>query len=246
MRHFERVATSVFAGLALLMPTTSNAIESSDPARLHDEVSSPAASAAVVSSYQRVLIDPLDVEYTTKFLTDHHRRNHRIEGRDLARIRRHYLEVVTAKLMAEYPIASKPGPGVLRIDSVLLDPVLDKRDWLVPTRFVIRGVPRVELISLLRDSRTNEVVDFVGLVIRPHANRLMKDSPGFYWHFMRRIFDQIATRIRWSLDDGAYPTTSQTTPSQGIGSQAITSRTTGSQAKTPDLTVGSLRSGSHE
>jgi hypothetical protein len=226
VRHFERVATSIFVGLAILIPTTSTAFESSDPATLHDEVSLPPASSPLTNSYQRVLIDPLDVEYTAKFLSDDDRRDYRIEGKDLERIRRHYVEVVTAKLMAEYPIASKPGPGVLRIDSVLLDPVLDKRDWLVPTRFVVRGAPRVELIALLRDSRTNEVVDFVGLVIRPHANRLMKDSPGFYWHFMRRIFDQIATRVRWSLEDGT--------------------NTTDPRAAMPDLMLGSLHSGTNE
>ena len=101
-----------------------------------------------------------------------------------------------------FSVWPEPGPRVLRMDAFLIDHVLDKRDWLVPTRTVFRSAPRVRLIVFLRDSQSDELVDSVGLTLAPHGSRLMKDSPGFFWHYMRIVFDRIATRVRWALEDG--------------------------------------------
>ena len=150
-----------------------------------------------------MLVAPLAIGYTRGFLSNDELREFRIEGADLERIRRHYLEMVTAGLASAYPIASEPGPAVVRVDAILIDHVLDKRDWLSPTRLVFRGAPGVRLVAFLRDSQTGELVGRVGFDLQPRANRLMKESPGFYWHFMRRVFDRIATRLRWTLEDNA-------------------------------------------
>jgi len=33
----------------------------------------------------------------------------------------------------------------------------------------------------------------------------MKSSSGFYWEFMQKVFDRLATRVRWSLEDQNVP-----------------------------------------
>jgi hypothetical protein len=162
----------------------------------------PAVESAI-DARQQVIVHPLLVRYTPEFLAHTGRRKHQIKGRDLERIRRYYEEVVTAKLASEFSIASRPGPRVVRVDAVLVDHEIDKRDWLVPTRIAFRGAPRVQLVAYLRDSQTGEILDRVGMTLRPDPNRLMKESPGFYWHYMRRVFDRIGTRVRWALEDGA-------------------------------------------
>ena len=167
--------------------------------------SPPVGSGPTQRGYSRVLIDPLVVGFTKGFLASDKMREHRIRGADVERIQRHYREVVTSELASAYPISLEPGPRVMRLDAFLIDHVLDKRDWLVPTRIVFRSAPRVRLVVFLRDSQSDELVDTVGLTLRPYGDRLMKDSPGFYWHYMRRVFDRIATRVRWALEDGAAP-----------------------------------------
>jgi hypothetical protein len=201
-RGFEYVCLSASVAIALVTTTKSLALDHEIPAAAV-EIASPRIESAGLSGYARVLIHPLSVQYTTEFQSKAALRDHRVEGRDLEEIRRHYREMVTAKLDDAYPIASKPGPRVLRLEAVLLDHVLDKREWLVPTRILFRGAPKVQLIVFLRDSQTGAIIGRVGLDLRPHADRLMKESPGFYWHFMRRVFDRIATRVRWALEDSA-------------------------------------------
>jgi hypothetical protein len=148
------------------------------------------------------VISSLEVGFTKEFLASGDQREHRIRGADVKRMQQHYQEVVSSKLATDYTISEAPGPGVVRLDAFLIDHVLDKRDWLA-TESSFRSAPRVRVVVFLRDSRSDELVDTVGLTLGPRSSRLMKDSPGFYWHYMRRVFDRIATRVRWALENQA-------------------------------------------
>ena len=194
-RGFGRISAIALLAIALLAPTMSLAFPYGSVAR-QPEGLSPGTGQ---SGYAQLLIDPLVVGYTREFLATHEMRDHRIGGQDLERIRRHYQEIVAVKLAEAYPIASLPGPGVIRVEAVLIDHVLDKRGWLA-TSVTFQSAPRIKLVAILRDSETGRLVDTVGLLLRPRANRLMKDSPGFYWDYMRKAFDRIATRIHWRLE----------------------------------------------
>ena len=197
VRRLEQIAVIALLTLGLATPAVPQAIESD----ARSGVDSTSVTESEASADPHVIVHPLLVRYTPEFLAHKRQRKHQIHGRDLERIRRHYHEVVTAKLASAFSIASAPGPRVVRVDAVLIDHELDKRDWLVPTRIAFRGAPRVQLVAYLRDSRTGEILDRVGMTLRPDPNRLMKASPGFYWHYMRRVFDRIATRVRWALED---------------------------------------------
>jgi len=154
-----------------------------------------------VRGYSSVLIGSLLVGFTEGFLANRDRRERRVQGADLERMERTYREVVGSKLAEEYAISEVPGPCVLRADALLIDHVLDKRDWLSPLQTSFHSAPRVRLVVFLRDSQSNQVIDTVGLTLAPHGDRLMKDSPGYYWHYMRLVFDRVATRVRWALED---------------------------------------------
>jgi len=151
--------------------------------------------------YSSVLIGPLLVGFTEGFLADREQRERRVQAADLERLERTYREAVGSKLAPEYAISEVPGPGVVRADALLIDHVLDKRDWLAPAQTTFRSAPDVRLVVFLRDSRSNELIDTVGLALPPRSSRLMKDSPGSYWHYMGLVFDRIATRVRWALED---------------------------------------------
>jgi hypothetical protein len=199
IRRFKQIGVIALLAVGLGAPAVSQEVDSN--AGSAADPTPPTESEA--GTHPQVIVHPLLVRYTPEFLAHKRRRKHQIQGQDLERIRRHYREVVSAKLASTFSIASKPGPRVVRVDAVLLDHELDKRDWLVPTRIAFRGAPRIQLVAYLRDSQTGEILDRVGMTLRPDPNRLMKASPGFYWHYMRRVFDRIATRVRWALEDGA-------------------------------------------
>jgi hypothetical protein len=143
----------------------------------------------------------LAVGFTKGFLASGDQRERRIRGADVERMQRHYREVVGSNLALDYAISEAPGLGVVRADAFLIDHVLDKRDWLAPAKTSLRSAPEVRVVVFLRDSRSNELVDTVGLTLHPRGSRLMNDSPGSYWHYMRLVFDRIATRMRWALED---------------------------------------------
>jgi hypothetical protein len=153
--------------------------------------------------YTSVLIGPLLVGFTEGFLADRDQHARRVQGADLERMERIYQEAVGRNLGPEYAIAQVPGPAAMRADAILIDHVLDKSDWLSPLQTTFRSAPEVRLVVFLRDSQSDELVDTVGLTLPPRGDRLMRDGPGDYWHYMRLVFDRIATRVRWSLEDGA-------------------------------------------
>ena len=100
-----------------------------------------------------------------------------------------------------WTIVKEAGPRVVRVDAVLVDLQIDKRGWLLPARETLRTAPRAQLVAYVRDSRTGEILGRVGIALRPQPNRLMQDSPGAYWRYMRRVFGRIGTRVRWAIED---------------------------------------------
>jgi hypothetical protein len=160
-------------------------------------------STAFEAGLPRVVVHPLLVTYTEEFLAHERKRRQRIQGGDLERIQRHYREVVTAQLAEQLSIVKEAGPRVVRVDAVLVDLQLDKRGWLLPAREAFRTAPRAQLVAYVRDSRTGEILGRVGIALRPQPNRLMRDSPGAYWRYMRRVFGRIGTRVRWAIADAA-------------------------------------------
>ena len=150
--------------------------------------------------YSSVLIGSLWVGFTEGFLANRDQREHRVQGADLERMVRTYREAVGSNLAPGYAISEVPGRGVVRADALLIDHVLDKHDWLAPSKTSFRSAPDIRLVVFLRDSRSNRLLDTVGLTLPPRSSRLMVDSPGGYWHYMRLVFDRIATRVRWALE----------------------------------------------
>ena len=188
--------------ILIVAPGISPASDETPSSPYRDAVPGYPVSPRGTRDYSSVLIGSLWVGFTEGFLSNRDQREHRVQGADLERMERTYREAVGSNLAAEYAISEVPGPGVLRADALLIDHVLDKRDWLA-VKTVFRSVPDVRLVVFLRDSRSNRVVDIVGLTLPPRSSRLMKDTPGFYWHYMRLVFDRVATRVRWALDDAA-------------------------------------------
>ncbi len=196
---YKRIGVIALLAVGLATPAASQVVASAE----RSGADPTPATESKAGARPQVIVHPLLVRYTPEFLAHKKKRKHQIEGRDLETIRRHYQEIVTAKLASGFSIASKPGPRVVRVDAVLVDHELDKREWLVPTRIAFRGAPGVQLVAYLRDSQTGEIFDRVGMTLRRDPDRLMKVSPGFYWHYMRRVFDRIATRVHWALENGA-------------------------------------------
>jgi hypothetical protein len=167
-----------------------------------DSVPGDSASRRDARAYSSVLIGPLLLGFTEEFLANRDRHGRRVRGGDLERMERAYREAFGSNLATEYAISQVPGPGVVRADALLIDHVLDKRDWLAPGLTTFGSAPEVRMVVFLRDSRSDELVDTVGLTLPPRSGRLMKGGPGDYWNYMRLVFDRIATRVRWALEDG--------------------------------------------
>ena len=90
---------------------------------------------------------------------------------------------------------------------MLVDPVLDKSWWLKPGKSIYRGEVSHSLVVVLRDSETGSVLHRVKLPLRV-GTLGFEDSPINYWGYMRLIFDRIASRVRWALDDAPGSTNS--------------------------------------
>jgi len=205
IRDLRRILQSVpiAVGAALIIaPGISPASDETASSQDGHAVADLSVSPRAATGYSSVQIGPLLVGYTERFLADRDHSARRVREADLERMERSYREAVGSKLAPEYAISQVPGPGVVRADALLIDHVLDKRDWLAPGMTSFRSAPDVRLVVFLRDSRSNELVDVVGMTLPPRAGRLMVNSPGSYWHYMRLVFDRIATRVRWALEDG--------------------------------------------
>ncbi len=151
--------------------------------------------------FRRILVHPLDVAYTPK--SGRVRHTHypsELRPEDLERARRYFQRAFEKKMARSYPVTTDPGPDVLRVDAVLVDAAPDKSWWLRPGAVVLRGEAGVTLVVVLRDSETGAVLHRVNLPLRV-GSLGFEDSATNYWGYLRLIFDRVATRVRWALDD---------------------------------------------
>ena len=186
--------------ILIIAPGISPASDETPSSPYRDAVPGDPVSPRGARDYSSVLIGSLWVGFTEGFLANRDQRERRVQGADLERMVRTYREAVGSNLAPGYAISEVPGRGVVRADALLIDHVLDKHDWLAPSKTSFRAAPDIRLVVFLRDSRSNRLLDTVGLTLRPRSSRLMVDSPGGYWHYMRLVFDRIATRVRWALE----------------------------------------------
>lgn len=154
--------------------------------------------------YQRVLVSPLRVVYSNDPDTGQ-RHDREIAPEDLLRFQRHYREAVEKQLGKAYPIVTEPGADVLRIETVLIDPVVDKSAWNAAAKTVYSELQTVRLIVVLRDSRTDDVLHRVELPARLGTSRWSEQNAVTYWGQVRLVFSQLATRVQWTLEGVDQP-----------------------------------------
>ena len=207
----HRPALIALATISIIAPGISRASDETPPTphrdaargRIHrDAIPGYPESPRGTDTYSGIMVGPLLAGFTEKFLADRDQYERRIQGTaDLERMEQIYHEAIVSKLTPEYEISEVPGRDVLRADGLLIDHVLDKSDWLSPLGTTFRAAPDVQVVVFLRNSRTDELVDTVGVTLPRRTNRLMREGPGSYWHYMRLVFDRVATRVRWALED---------------------------------------------
>jgi hypothetical protein len=201
------VIFSILFGVSLVLPGSSGAEETrqaSDwiPQEPGDTVRSGGYDSDTDwSRFRRIMVHPIDVAYTTKFKQAHpDDPPSELSAEDLDRVRNYFQRAFEKQVARNYPITTDPSPDVLRVDAVLVDPVLDKSWWLRPGDSIYRGETRVSLVVVLRDSETGAVLHQVKLPLRI-GSLGFEDSALNYWGYIRLVFDRVAMRVRWTLDD---------------------------------------------
>jgi hypothetical protein len=205
--HSGAVIFSIMFGVSLLLPSSIGA-EQTRPAPDRD----PRESGETLRSggyelqtdwsrFRRIMVHPIDIAYTTDFKNARHKdQPSEISSEDLERVRRYFQRAFQKRLGRDYPITTDRGPDVLRVDAVLVNPVLDKSWWLQPGKSIYRGESGVSLVVVLRDSESGTPLHRVNLPLRV-GSLGFEDSALNYWSYIRLIFDRIAARVVWALDD---------------------------------------------
>ena len=213
-RDSRVVIVSILFGISLMLPSSIGAEETQQASDWIPREPGHAVRSGGYevhtdwSRFRRILVHPLNVAYTTEFKNAHHiDRRSKLNPKDLERARRYFQRAFHKKLASNYPIATDPSPDVLRVDAVLVNPVLDKSWWLQPGKFILRGETSVNLVVVLRDSETGAPLHRVNLPLRV-GSLGFEDSPVNYWGYLRLVFDRVATRVRWALDDAPSSTNS--------------------------------------
>jgi hypothetical protein len=159
--------------------------------------------------YQRILLSPLRVAYSSDpDRGNRHDPRREIAPEDLARFQRYYREALEKGMEESHPIATEPSADVLRIDTVLIDPVVDKSAWNAPARNVYSELQTIRLVVVLRDSRTDRLLQRVRLPVRMGTSRFSEQNAVTYWAQVRLVFAQLATRVQWALEDAEPPASS--------------------------------------
>ena len=209
------VIVSILFGVSLMLPGSIGAKEdrpASDgaPGGLSYAVRSGGyAPQTDWSRFDRIMVHPINIAYTREFLNarpDDYESEFRTK--DLARARRYFNRSFQNKLGRVYPIVADESPDVLRVDAVLVNPVLDKSWWLLPGKSIYRGATGVSLVVVLRDSETGAALHRVKLPLRV-GSLGFEDSALNYWGYLRLVFDRVASRVRWALDDAPRSVNSQ-------------------------------------
>jgi hypothetical protein len=206
LANSRAIVLLVSFALLMLLPASPEAEERGVPSGSNgDELGSTRSSSKAVphtdwSRFRRILIHPLEVAHTTNFElgAPHHRS---VFGPEEIERARRYFRWAFERLVAEhYPIVTRPGLDVLRVEAVLVDPVLDRGDWLQPGRSTWRRITKtVSLAVVLRDSENGALLHQIEL--GPLTDRLaVEEGPVQFWGGVRRVFDRAAMQVRWTLE----------------------------------------------
>jgi hypothetical protein len=103
---------------------------------------------------------------------------------------------------------AEPSTDVLQIDTILVDPVVDKSAWNAPAKNVYSELQTIRLGVVLRDSRTGDLLHQVELPLRLGTNRWSEQNAVTYWGQVRLVFARLATRVQWMLEGADQPASS--------------------------------------
>jgi len=206
-RDSRAIIFSILLGVSLVLPSSVGADEIPPASdwipREPDQAARSGGSEPHTdwSRFRRILVHPVGVAYTTEFkkarLTDY---PNEFSSKDLERVRRYFRRAFQRQVARDYPIATEPANDVLRIDAVVVNPVLDKSWWLQPGKSILRGETGLSLVVVLRDSETGAVLHRVNLPLRVGSLGFESSALNF-WGYIRLVFDRVAARVRWSLHD---------------------------------------------
>jgi hypothetical protein len=152
--------------------------------------------------YQRILVSPLRVAYSNDSGLGWRRE---LAPKDLLRFQRYYREAVEKHLGRTHPIAAEPSTDVLRVETVLVDPVVDKSAWNVAAKNVYSELQTITLIVVLLDSRTGDLVHQVTLPVRLGTSRWLEQNAVTYWGQVRLVFSRVAMRVQRSIEGVTRP-----------------------------------------
>ena len=150
--------------------------------------------------FRQIQIHPMQIAYTTDFElgSSHHRSRFRPE--DVERIRRYFETALEERISPRYPVTTTTGSDVLRIDSVLVNPVSD-RSWYydIGKTWLGEGA-KFNMLIVLRDSETGEYLHHVAVPL--HTGHIISPSSrASYWNYMREIFDRTAQQVRLAIEN---------------------------------------------
>jgi len=156
--------------------------------------------------YQRILISPLRVAYSNDSGPGRrHDRSRELAPEDLLRFQRYYREAVEKQLGKTHRISTEPSTDVLRIETILVDPVVDKSAWNAAAKNVYSELQTIRLVVVLLDSRTGDLVHQVELPVRLGTNRWSEQNAVTYWGQVRLVFSRVAARVQWAIEGAAQP-----------------------------------------
>jgi hypothetical protein len=206
LTSFRAVVLPAWFAILMLLPTSRGAEETALPSASNaEELGSTEPSRATTPytnwrRFRRTLIRPLAVAYTADFElgSPHHRSVFGPE--EIERTRRYFHRALERQVADHYPIVTRSGPDVLRIEAILVNPVLDRSDWLQPGRAIWRRTAEIfGLAVVLRDSENGALLHEIEL--GPLTSHLaVEEGPVRFWGRVRRVFDRAARRVRWTLE----------------------------------------------
>lgn len=221
------VIVSILFGVSLMLPGSIGAKEDRPapdgaPGGLSEAVRSGGyAPQTDWSRFDRIMVHPINIAYTTEFLNarpDDYESEFGVQ--DLERARRYFQGAFEKRLGRKYPITTDRSSDVLRVDAVLVNPVLDKSWWLQPGKAIYRGEAGFSLVVVLRDSETGTPLHKVKLPLRV-GSLGYEDSALNYWGYVRLIFDRVATRVSWALDSAPDPTQAKPATARVSSAEAV-------------------------
>jgi hypothetical protein len=152
------------------------------------------------SRFNQVLVHPVQIAYTTDFELGSPYQRSRFRPRDIERTRRLFQDSMEKYFGRRYPITTKPGPNVLRIEAALVNPISD-RSAFYRVHLYTNSRSKLSLIVVLRDSVNGDYLHHLDMP-RVTGNVDRQTRGGDPWNFIRLVFDRVGRTIRYALKEG--------------------------------------------